>query len=154
MMSINRQDSEVRGQRSEVGCRRLISAFTLLEVMIATAIFFICIFAILGLVTNSLRNAQVLQQHDMDLGMAAAVTRTNRFTEGTRSGDFEDIAPGSFPGYAWEATDYEVLSNGLWQTDLTVTHQVKGKTIETKMSILSFAPESKPGMGFGGGLRR
>jgi len=41
---------------------RSARAFTLLEVMIATGILFVAIFAILGLVFANLRNARLLQQ--------------------------------------------------------------------------------------------
>lgn len=158
MRSTPHQPSAIRRRRSAAGGRWLISsrrraaaAFTLLEVMIATAIFFIAIFAILGLVGNALRNAQVLQQHSVDPGMLAGMTAlTNRLTEGTESGDFEDIAPGSFPGYSWSRDIYQVASNGLFRVDLTVTHSVKGRDVESKMSILLYRPDSPPGSGFGG----
>ena len=39
-------------------------AFTLLEVMIACGIFFIAVFAILALVSNTLRNARILRLTD------------------------------------------------------------------------------------------
>jgi len=48
------------------------SAFTLLEVMIACGIFFIAMFAILGLVSNCLRNARALRHIEVDAGMVAA----------------------------------------------------------------------------------
>lgn len=158
MRRMNHQESEIRGRSTTVGGRRPasalcrpVAAFTLLEVMIATAIFFIAVFAILGLVGNALRNAQVLQQHSVDPGMLAGMTAlTNRLTEGTESGDFEDIAPGSFPGYSWTRDTYQVASNGLFRVDLTVTHSVKGRDVESKMSILLYRPDSRPGSGFGG----
>ena len=144
----NPKSQPVRGRFSPFGSA---SAFTLIEVMIATTIFFISVFAIMGLVTNSLRNAQVLQQHTVDTGMLAAMTvLTNRLFEGTESGDFEDIAPGSYPGYSWTRDVYQVASNGLFRVDLTVSHSVKGRDVDTKMSILLYRPMSPPGKGFGG----
>src|SRR2546430_16259229 len=47
-------------------------AFSLLEVMIACGIFFIAVFAILALVSNTLRNARILRHVQVDAGMAAA----------------------------------------------------------------------------------
>jgi hypothetical protein len=143
--------------RSAEDLRRV--AFTLMEVMVATAIFFICVFAILGLVTNSLRNVQVLQKHTVDPGMLAGMTAlTNKLVDGaSESGDFEDFAPGSFPDYRWERGFTEVASNGLFRADLLVSHRVGGKDVESKMSILLFRPDSQrgPGMGIGPpGLRR
>src|SRR5580692_2494919 len=44
-------------------------AFTLLEVMIAAGIFFMCIFAILSLVSTNIRNARLLQEPQVDAGM-------------------------------------------------------------------------------------
>src|SRR5438045_6918579 len=49
--------------------RRGQVAFTLLEVMIACGIFFIAVFAILALVSNTLRNAQRLRRIEVDAGM-------------------------------------------------------------------------------------
>ena len=40
--------------------------------MIACGIFFIAVFAILALVSNTLRNARVLRHIEVDAGMAAA----------------------------------------------------------------------------------
>ncbi len=137
--------------------RRAGTAFTLLEVMIATAIFFMCVFAILALVSTSLRNARVLQQHSVDPGMLAGMTAlTNRLMEGSETGDFEDIAPGSFPGFTWTRYIEQVASNGLFRVDLMVSHDINGKPVESKMSILLYRPESPPGSAFGGmggGLR-
>src|SRR5215467_4098981 len=60
-------------------------AFSLIEVMIACGIFFMATFAILALVSTTLRNARALQRGDVDAGMAAAqiyqTLRTNRQTE-------------------------------------------------------------------------
>ena len=57
-------------------------AFTLIEVMIACGIFFMATFAILALVSTTLRNARALQHGDVDAGMAAAqiyqLLKTNR----------------------------------------------------------------------------
>ena len=140
-----------------LGSRESATAFTLLEVMIATAIFFICVFAILALVSTSLRNARVLQQHTVEPGMLAGMTAlTNRLMEGSETGDFEDIAPGSFPGYSWTRYIEQVASNGLFRVDLMVSHDINGKPVESKMSVLLYRPESPPGSAFGGmggGLR-
>src|SRR5437870_12417598 len=65
------------------------SAFTLMEVLIASGIFFICMFAILGLVSQTLRNARILRTTRVDAGMIAAqLTLTNKLYEGSESGDF------------------------------------------------------------------
>ena len=48
------------------------SGFTLLEVMIASGILFLCLFAILQLLSVSLRNARVLQRTQVDAGKLAS----------------------------------------------------------------------------------
>ena len=117
----------------------------------ASAIFFMCVFAILGLVGNALRNARVLQEHTVEPDMLAATTvLTNRLYEGTESGDFEDIAPDSYPGFTWTRNIEQVASNGFFRVDLTVSHDVRGKAVDSTMSIMLYRPDSPPGSGFGG----
>lgn len=125
-------------------------ALTLLEVMIAIAIFFTCMFAILGVVSNSLRNARALQRVDVDIGMLASqLSLTNRLYEGSDSGDFGDICPEC----RWDREVTEVSSNGLFQADFLVTRKVGRNEAYTKLSVLFFRPESPPGSA-SGGMRR
>ena len=64
-------------------------AFTLLEVMVATGIFFMAVFAILALVSSSLEHARRMQRPMVDAGIPAGeLSLTNRLTEGEQSGDF------------------------------------------------------------------
>ena len=129
------------------------AAFTLLEVMIACAIFFMAVFAILQLVTTGLIQAKALQQREPDAGvLAATLSLTNQLVEGSQAGDFEDIAPHLYPGYRWSADVNEVMSNGLFQVDFTITGTVGKKRglSESRMSILMFRPLSKPGSKSGG----
>src|SRR5438552_632274 len=75
------------------------AAFTLLEVVIAAGIFFMATFAILGVVSGTVRNARGVQKTDVDAGMLAAdLSLTNKLVEGTTSGDFGDL----YPGYTWQ----------------------------------------------------
>ena len=61
------------------------TAFTLLEVMIACGLFFMCVFAILAMVSSVLRNARSLRRVELDAGMVAAqVCRTNKLYRGDR----------------------------------------------------------------------
>lgn len=129
-------------------------ALTLLEVMIALAMFFTAVFAILGLVSNTLANARALQRPPVDAGvLAAQLVLTNRLYEGHDSGDFGDL----YPGYTWEREIYEVSSNGLFRVDFVVRGPAsKGPGAESHLSILLFRPESPAGRasgGLGGGLR-
>lgn len=117
------------------------TAFTLVEVMIALGIFFMAMFAILGLVATSLRSARALQRQPVDAGMVAAeISLTNKLTEGLETGDFGDV----HRGYEWSRDIYEVGTNGLFQVDMIVQRRSDG-AVESKLSILLFRPESPQG---------
>ena len=59
-------------QTSGRASRRSQTAFSLLEVMIASGIFFMTVFAILAMVSSVLRNARSLRRVELDAGMVAA----------------------------------------------------------------------------------
>jgi len=126
-------------------------AFSLVEVMIALAIFFMAIFTILGLMSTLLRNARVLQnKKGVDAGLVAAqLCLTNKLTEEVESGDFGDM----YPDYTWTRDTYEVATNGLFQVDMIVQRGSGSGPVESKMSILLFRPASAPGS-LSGGMRR
>jgi hypothetical protein len=108
--------------------------------MVACGIFFMAIFAILALVSSSLRNARTLRRTEVDAGIVAAqLYKTNRLTEGTDSGDFGDI----YPEYSWETQTMEVASNGLFQVDVALLRRGRQQPVDT-MSIWIFSPESSP----------
>jgi Tfp pilus assembly protein PilV len=116
------------------------NAFTLLECMIAIAAFFIAVFAIISLVSQSLQNARYLQRPIVDAGMLASeLSLTNQLTEGTESGDFGDV----YPGYKWAATTTEVMTNKLFEVDYVVQRADGGRP--EKMSVLFFRPQSPAG---------
>lgn len=120
------------------------AAFSLLEVMIAGGIFFMGIFAILALVSSTLRNARSLRRIDVDAGMVAAqVCKTNKLFEGTESGDFGNL----YRDYSWETYTSEVATNHLFQVDITVRRRGLQNPVDA-MSIWVYAPES-PSQGFG-----
>ena len=120
------------------------TAFSLLEVMIASGIFFMCVFAILAMVSSVLRNARGLRRMELDAGMVAAkmVGTTNKLYEGTESGDFGNL----YPDYSYETDTYEAATNGLWQVDIRVRRRGLSQPVDT-MSILVFSPESSTGLG-------
>ncbi len=130
------------GSRAHPGTHRgRRAAFTLVEVMIALGIFFMAMFAILGLVAASLRSARALQRQPVDAGMVAAeISLTNKLTEGLETGDFGE----SHRGYEWSRDVYEVGTNGLFQVDMIVQRRSDG-AVESKLSILLFRPESPQG---------
>jgi len=137
--------------RSHGRSPRPVTALSLIEVMVAMGIFFMVVFAILGMVSNTLRNARALQgtQGDAPIGaLAAFLTCSNRLDEGTYSGDFGDL----FPDYEY---DYEVIpiTNGLVRVDLMVRGGTGRRPEESSMSILLFLA-NQPGSVPGFGIRR
>src|ERR1035441_10846075 len=76
--------------KNSIAARR---AFTLLEVMIAIAIFFVASFAILGLISSSLANVRRLQRPSVDDSpVLARYAATNSLVEGTYRGSLGDPA--------------------------------------------------------------
>lgn len=132
--------------------RRKRTAFTIIEVMIAMGIFFMAIFAILGLVSSNLRTARRLQQQQVDASMLIGqLTLTNKLEAGSDSGDFGDL----YPGYKWESLTTEVATNGLFQVEYNVTAPTTpGKDpVQNHLTVILWRPESVQGLspGFGGG---
>ncbi len=120
--------------------------FSLIEVMIAIGIFFASVFAILALVSGALRTARSLRRVEVDAGMVAAqlLIRTNRFAEGTQSGDFGDL----YRDYSWEYECSQVETNGLMQFDIRIFRRQSPQPVDS-ISILVFSPESAT-LRFGG----
>ncbi|MCX6895732.1 MAG: hypothetical protein NTZ16_09605 [Verrucomicrobia bacterium] len=120
----------------------LHSAFSLLEVMVATAIFFTCTFAILQLISLTLHNARALQVREPNAGMIAAeLAITNSLVEDQMSGDFK----ATHPGFTWSRDVYQVSSNGLFEADFTIHRRDGHKDVQSHMSILLFRPLSPEG---------
>jgi Tfp pilus assembly protein PilV len=118
---------------------RGVSAFTLLEVMIALGIFFMCIFAILEVVATNLRGARKLQDQPVDVSLLVAdLYQTNKLEEGSDSGDFGDL----FPGYKWENQTTLMATNGLFKVEYLVTHPGGTEHSEQRMTVLLWRPES------------
>jgi Tfp pilus assembly protein PilV len=115
------------------------TAFTLLEVMIALAIFFTCTFALLGLMSQTLHNARALQSIEPDLGeVAAKIALTNQLSDMTASGNFGD----AYKGYSWSYEVYPVASNNLWEADITISRGAGRNTVQTHSSVLLYRPQS------------
>lgn len=130
------------------GCRGARArGFTLIEVMVASFVFFVVSFAVLDLTNRSLGSAKVLQKHILDPAMIAAeLTITNRLEEGTVTGEFGDL----YPDYTWEYTVEEVESNSLFRVDFVVLPRSGGAENAIRMSTLFFKPGSPPGRMSGG----
>ncbi|HEY1788072.1 MAG TPA: hypothetical protein VGJ73_07955 [Verrucomicrobiae bacterium] len=123
------------------------SAFTLMEVMIAIAVFCIGVFAILGLVASVMRDARLLNKPMVDAGVVASqIAQTNSLIEvqGT-SGDLSEFLGDNYKGYAYIYGIKEVESNHLYDAEIYVTSDTPGKPVLSKMDVLFFAPQSPPG---------
>ena len=116
------------------------AGFTLLEVMIAMAVFFIVVFAILGMVVQSLGAARALQIHRPDAGLVAAMVTmaaTNIEDGFSDSGDFSELG---FPDYGWEWGATEIGTN-FFRVDIAVIQKdAKGKLARDEMVILKHNP--------------
>lgn len=158
-----RPEGAASGSRAGFECRpdagtlggspRGTRAFTLLEVMIAMGIFFMAIFAILGLVAQNLQIARSLSLGEIDVSTVAVEltlqTLTNRdMAEGLVSGDFGE----TYPGASWSANLYLVASNasglgtrssagGLFQADITITWPQNNLLKEKQASLLLYRPQ-------------
>lgn len=114
-------------------------AFSLMEVMIATAIFFMASFVILALVSSGLRTAQMLRSTRPNAGMLASqLTLTNQLEEGTEEGNFGNL----YPDYRWEMIKYEASTGGLWQVDFVIRKR-GAPAPDSTMSIQLFSPQSR-----------
>ncbi|PAW91589.1 MAG: hypothetical protein B9S33_00390 [Pedosphaera sp. Tous-C6FEB] len=121
-----------------------ISAFTLLEVMIAVAIFFMCAFSVMELVSQNLKSVQRLQKPAVDIGsLASELSLTNKLEEGGDSGDFGNL----YPGVSWTRNITMVATNGLFQVDFIVQDGTAGGRFpaESRLSIFLYRPHSLMG---------
>ncbi len=124
--------------------RRL--AFTLLEVMIAVMILFMCLFAVLALLSNSLRSARKLQQHrSLDMGSVAGQAYAQLVnTQQVNAGPFELDLKDTFPDFKCENGDVEPAgSNGLCTVDYDIMHNGR---LEQHSQFLIYLPNMKQGM--------
>ena len=154
-------ESHVPNDRTAFVVKRKPSStgFSLVEVMVALAIFFMAVFTILGLLSTVLNNARALQSRKpADAGMVAAylLSVTNQLAEGLQSGTFEDFGDfgGEYSNYEWTFDAREIETNGLWQVDCIVLRRPGGQ-LESKLSFFVFSPQSRGSMsgGMSGGLR-
>ena len=108
-------------------------AFTLLEVMIAVAIFFMASFAVLTLMSQNLRAARTLGSVNVTAArLAAELSLTNRLEDGVESGDFGELYPGltwTRDIRPWQGND----SNNLSQVDWIV---MRNGSPDSQMSVL------------------
>jgi len=93
-------------------------AFTLVEVVIASGIFFAGMFSILSLLSQGLKAAAKLRKDAPTAGMVAAdfVSTTNEIEEGRVEDSFGDY----YQGYRW-AREVILITNGMYEVDVVVT---------------------------------
>jgi len=121
-------------------------AFTLLEVMIAIAVFFVSVFAILALVSQSLDNARRLQRPTIDAGLVAAeLSLTNSLVEGMESGDLADLLGDAYKGYTYSQEIIEVQTNKLFQVNFAIQRSSGGNPVVSQTSVLFYRPASPAG---------
>jgi hypothetical protein len=132
-------------------------AFTLLEVMIAIAIFFAASFAILGLVSSSLANVRRLQRPSVDASpVLARYAATNSLIEGTYSGSLGDpeLLGKDYRDYNYLVSIVEVASNHLYSVECAILPSNGKHDVISDMTTVLYRPLSPPGSLDGGiGMR-
>jgi Tfp pilus assembly protein PilV len=124
-------------------------AFSLLEVMIAAAMFFLAVFAILGLVSQTLGNARRLQRPQVDASAVLAQFATsNQLVEGTYSGNLSESLGDAYREYNWTAEVAEVATNKLFGVECVV--QAGNREIISDMTTIFYRPHSPAGSMEGG----
>jgi len=122
----------------------ITGGFTLMETLIAVGILFMCLFAVLALVSNSLTTARKLQQHkSIDTSTIASMiyvmlSNTNRVDEGEIPVDLAEV----LPGYNCYAELNSVGTNGLAQIDFEVH---RNQEMPVQGHFLMYLPSLKPG---------
>ena len=130
-------------------------AFSLLEVMIAIGIFFMAVFAILGLVSSSLENARRLRRPMVDAGaVAGELSLTNKLVEGTGSGGLGDLLGDAYKGYTWDYAVDEAQTNKLFQAVIVIQRNNGNRPVVSKMTVLFYRPESPAGSLDGGNFTK
>ena len=127
-------------------------AFSLLEVMIAVGIFFMAVFAILGLVSSALGNARRLQRPLVDANaLVSQLSLTNKLVEGSYSGNLSDLLGEAYREYDWTAEVTEVATNKLFSVECVV--QTGGnREIISDLTTVLFRSQSDPGSLDGGNV--
>ena len=107
--------------RATQSSKRPGKAFSILEVMIALAIFFMCVFAILGLVSRSLAQARQLKPMEIEaMSALARLSWTNRLEAGPIPVEIIKDFEAMYPGYTVGGDIVEAGTNGLFRIDFSV----------------------------------
>ena len=125
-------------------------AFTLLEVMIAVAIFFMATFSILALVSRCLAQARSLQPMQVDANMVVAeLSLTNRLEEGPIPDEIVKHFQHLYPDYTCEGTITEVGTNGFFEVQVHVSGVTAGKHLLDSRNTNFLFRQSSTRRGFG-----
>ncbi len=129
--------------------------FSLLEVMVAVAVFFVGSFAILSLVSQSLSNAQRMKRPLVDASaILSQISLTNQVIEGDYSGNLGDVMGKDYDQFNWQGAITEIRSNHLYSADFFIFDRRNPRQPVAQTSTLFFRPQSPPGSMDGGNFTR
>jgi type II secretory pathway pseudopilin PulG len=117
-------------------------AFTLVEVMVAITIFFMAMFAILGVLSSGVHAASILRTSGPTAGMVAAeYYATNSLEEGSDTGDFDDIPVYQKAGWRWVSEKVDLTDEGvtnMWRVLIVVVDP--NGTESSRLQVLLYKP--------------
>ena len=114
-------------------------AFTLVEVVVASAILTVGLSGILLICSNGLKAARVLNRVPMDAGsLAAMMSLSNQLEEVRDSGDFGDASPGD----RWMSEVLEAGTNGFFQANFRVFSASDPTGSGSELSVFFYRPSS------------
>ena len=128
-------------------------AFSLLEVMVAIAIFFVGSFAILSLISASLANVARLQRPSVDASpVLARYAATNILVEGTYPGSLGDpnMLGKDYRDFNYVVDIEEIASNHLYSVRCVILPAAGQKNPVSDMMTVLYRPQSPPGSLDGG----
>jgi hypothetical protein len=114
------------GKRQRAPRKASWLGFTLMEVLIASTLFFVGSFTILNLVGQGLRGLRAMQIQDQAPTPSDVFSRiifTNKLVESSMEGDFGEI----YPNFTWSMEIYFApgATNALFQVDATIYKEGK-----------------------------
>jgi prepilin-type N-terminal cleavage/methylation domain-containing protein len=128
-------------------------AFSLLEVMVAIAIFFVGSFAILSLISASLANVARLQRPTVDASpVLARYAATNSLIEGTYQGSLGEpqLLGKEYADFNYIVDIEEIASNHLYSVRCVIMPAMGHKNAVSDMMTVLYRPQSPPGSMDGG----
>lgn len=127
--------------------------FSLLEVMIAIAIFFIASCAILDLISSSLNNVRRLQRPTVDASpILARYAATNRLVEGIYQGSLgePELLGKEYRDYNYVVNIAEIASNHLYSVECAIYPANGKREVISDMTTVLYRPQSVKGSLDGG----